>query len=149
MTHALKKVSLMHKCSLILFYTFRSSIRSSVCQQNLNLWHLSLYQTIPTLSTLERGLLETLWEKEKMLVSSIFSFSHNVFYPSQNIFQNFNHISIFVCKRFQFRQVYNFVVSYSDNNSKSAGEGLKSRKGYNGSWIGYIITWNVSLCKQR
>ena len=27
------------------------------------------------------SLLKTLWEKEKMLVTSIFSFSHNVFYP--------------------------------------------------------------------
>ena len=28
-----------------------------------------------------------MWEKEKMLETSIFSFSHSVFYPSQN---NFN-----------------------------------------------------------
>ena len=29
-----------------------------------------------------RKLLKTLWEKEKMMISSIFSFSHNVFYRS-------------------------------------------------------------------
>ena len=34
-----------------------------------------------------RILLKTLWEQEKMLVTSIFSFSHNVSYPSQNKFQ--------------------------------------------------------------
>ena len=28
------------------------------------------------------SLLKTLWENEKMLVTSIFSFSHNVFYPN-------------------------------------------------------------------
>ena len=28
-------------------------------------------------------LLKALWEKKKMLVTSIFFFSHNVFYPSQ------------------------------------------------------------------
>ena len=33
--------------------------------------------------------------KEKMLVTSIFSFSHNVFYPSQNKFQFFRQI--FIC----------------------------------------------------
>ena len=33
-----------------------------------------------------RSLLKTLWEKEKMLVTSIFFFCHNVFYPSQNKF---------------------------------------------------------------
>ena len=35
---------------------------------------------------------ETLWEMEKMLVTSIISLSHNVFYPTQNIFQFFSHI---------------------------------------------------------
>ena len=34
-----------------------------------------------------RSLLKTLWKKEKMLVTSIFSFSHNVFYPFKNKFQ--------------------------------------------------------------
>ena len=29
----------------------------------------------------EKSFLKTLWEKEKMLVTSIFSFSHSVFYP--------------------------------------------------------------------
>ena len=29
----------------------------------------------------KKCLLKTLWEKEKMLVTSIFSFSHNIFYP--------------------------------------------------------------------
>ena len=33
-----------------------------------------------------RSLLKSLREMEKMLVASIFSFSHNVFYPSQNKF---------------------------------------------------------------
>ena len=32
-----------------------------------------------------------MWEKEKMLVTSIFSFSHNVFKSPQNKFQNFSH----------------------------------------------------------
>ena len=36
--------------------------------------------------TTQSRLLTTLWEKERMLVTSIFSFSHNVFYPSQQRF---------------------------------------------------------------
>ena len=40
-----------------------------------------------------RDLLKTLWEKEKMLETSIFSFSHNIFYPLQNKFQFFSCIS--------------------------------------------------------
>ena len=46
------------------------------------------------LTTLNRNLLKTLWEKEKMLVNNIFSFSHNVFYLSQTFQPN----SIVVCK---------------------------------------------------
>ena len=42
--------------------------------------HLSLYHTIPTFDhPWQERLLKTLWKKEKMLVISIFSFSHNVF----------------------------------------------------------------------
>ena len=40
-----------------------------------------------------------------MLVTSIFSFSHNVFYPTQNKFQFFSHIYFVVCKCFQFGPV--------------------------------------------
>ena len=42
---------------------------------------LNLYHKIPTFNNPEKENLKTLWEKEKMLVTSIFSFSHNVFYP--------------------------------------------------------------------
>ena len=52
------------------------------------------------LTTLKKSLLETLWEKEKILVTSIFSFSHNVFYPSQNKFHCFIHIYYVICKWF-------------------------------------------------
>ena len=49
-----------------------------------------------------RSLLKILWEKEKMLVTSIFSFSHDVFYPSKNNFQFWSHIYFVTCKSFQF-----------------------------------------------
>ena len=59
---------------------------------------LTLYHIILTFNNLEKEVLKTLWEKEKMLVTSIFSFSHSVFYPYQNRFQFFNHIYFVVCK---------------------------------------------------
>ena len=58
---------------------------------------------------IRRSLLKTLWGKEKMLVSSIFSFSHNVFNIFQNKFQIFIHIYFVVCKCFEFEPVKNFV----------------------------------------
>ena len=45
-------------------------------------FNLTLYHTVLTFNdpTQGRGLWKTLWEKKKMLVTSIFSFSHSVFY---------------------------------------------------------------------
>ena len=53
----------------------------------------------------KRSLLKTLREKEKMLVTSIFSFSHNVFYSFQNRFQFFSHIYFVICKCFRFQPI--------------------------------------------
>ena len=47
--------------------------------------------------------------EEKMLVTSIFTFSHNVFYPYGHKFQFLSHICFVVCKCIQFRQVQNLV----------------------------------------
>ena len=43
---------------------------------------LTLYHAIPSLNDpeIESIIMQMLWEKEKMLLTSIFSFSHNVFY---------------------------------------------------------------------
>ena len=40
----------------------------------------------------DRRLLKTLCEKEKMLVTSIFSFSHSVFYPVKDKFYVSSHV---------------------------------------------------------
>ena len=51
---------------------------------------LTLSHTIPTFNDLEtRSLLKTLWEKEKMPVTSIFSFSHNVLNPIKDKNQHY------------------------------------------------------------
>ena len=57
---------------------------------------------------------KTLWEKEKLLVTSNFSFSHSVFYPFGELSTIFIKFEIVVCKLFQFGRVQNL----------SFGEGL-------------------------
>ena len=47
------------------------------------------------------SLLKTMWEKEKLLVMSNFSFSHSVFYPFGEIPAIFIQLRIVVCKLFQ------------------------------------------------
>ena len=70
---------------------------------------LTLYHKIATFNDPVK-MLKTLWEKEKMLVTSIFFFSHNVFYQSQKEFLFLSYIYFVVCKCFQFGPVQNFVV---------------------------------------
>ena len=58
----------------------------------------------------ERILLKTCWEKEEMLVTSISSFSHNVFYPIKDRNHHLSFIYFVVCNCFQFGHVQNFVI---------------------------------------
>ena len=51
------------------------------------------------------SLLKTLWEKEKLLIMSNFSFSHSVFYPFGELSAIFIKSEIVVCKLFQFGRV--------------------------------------------
>ena len=51
----------------------------------------------------ERILLKTFRKKEKMLVTSIFSFFHNVFYPIKERNQHFSYIEFVACSCFQLR----------------------------------------------
>ena len=51
------------------------------------------------------SLLKTLWEKEKLLVTSNFSFSHSVFYPFEELSCIFIKFGIVVCKLFQFGRI--------------------------------------------
>ena len=59
-------------------------------------WFLRVCSTI---------LLKTLREKEKLLVTSNFSFSHSVFYPFGELNAIFIKFEIVVCKVFQFGSV--------------------------------------------
>ena len=50
-------------------------------------------------------LLKTLWEKEKLLIMSNFSFSHSVFYPFRELSAIDIKFEIVVCKLYQFGRV--------------------------------------------
>ena len=68
---------------------------------------LTLYHKIPTSYNPEKEIFyENIVEKEKMLVTSIFSFSRKVFYPSQKKIQFLRYIYFVICKCFQFGPVY-------------------------------------------
>ena len=51
------------------------------------------------------SLLKTLWEKEKLLKMSNFSFSHRVFYPFEELSAIFIKVKIVVYKLFHFGRV--------------------------------------------
>ena len=63
---------------------------------------LTLYQTSPGFYV---SAVKTLWEKEKLLVTSNFSFSRSVFYPFGELSAIFIKLEIVVCKLFQFGRV--------------------------------------------
>ena len=57
------------------------------------------------------------WEKEKLLVSSNFSFSHSVFYPFEELYAIFIKIEIVVCKLCQFGRVQNLPFGNGLNDN--------------------------------
>ena len=74
--------------------------------ETLNLSHINPFPNKPLfLRVCSKSLLKTLWEKEKLLVTSNFSFSHSVF----NLFGEpsaiFVKSDIVVCKVFEIRRV--------------------------------------------
>ena len=84
----------------------------SICKNHFSVFlTLTLYHTILTFNDpQERILLKTMWKKEKMLVTSIFSFSHNVFYPIKDRNHYLSFIYSVICKCFQFGHIQNLVV---------------------------------------
>ena len=68
------------------------------------------------------SLLKTLWEKEKLIATSNFSFSHSFFYPFRELSFLFFKFKI-VCKLFQFGRVKNLsfgkgLTHYQTTNSR-------------------------------
>ena len=59
---------------------------------------LTLSQTSPGFHVSAGKVLKTLWGKEKLLVTSNFSFSYSVFYPNAKLSVIFIEFKIVVCK---------------------------------------------------
>ena len=76
--------------------TFRETLTTCINPFPNKPWFLHVCSTI---------LLKTLWEKEKLLVTSNFSFSHSVFFPLWELSAIFIKFEIVVCKPFQFGSV--------------------------------------------
>ena len=87
------------------------------------------------------SLLKILWDKEKLLVTCNFSFSHSVSYLFLELSVIFMKFEIVVCKLFQFGRVRNFLfgkglrmAGFKSNhhkghqNSGLCGKGLMSKK---------------------
>ena len=67
---------------------------------------LTLFLTSPGfLRVCSTNLLKTLCEKEKLLVTSNFSFSHKVFIHFEELSTIFIKLKIVICELFQFRRV--------------------------------------------
>ena len=90
----LKNGQILEKhCSLMLYLT----IRKALVSDSRAIMALLLY-------VCSRSLLKTLWEMEKLLIMSNFSFCHSVFYPYGKLSTIFIKFEI-VCKAFQFGRV--------------------------------------------
>ena len=90
------------------FYLFGELSASSTNLKLLSANSMSLEES--KICCLEKGkqpkqrcLLKTIFKSEKKVLTSIFSFSCTVFYPSQNEFQIFNYF--ITCTSFQFGPV--------------------------------------------
>ena len=89
---------------------------ASVCKKNCvdylgELNCLTLSQTSPGFFRVcGTSLLKTLWEKEKLLVKSNFSYSHHVFYPFGELSAIFMKIETAVCKLCYLGTVSNLLI---------------------------------------
>ena len=84
--------------SILIFTQFKTILQYD--------FFLTLYHEISTFNNPEkRKLLKTPLEKDKMLVTSIFSFSHNLFYSPHHKILFLSPIYFVICKCFQFEVV--------------------------------------------
>ena len=102
---------------------------------------LTIYHIVPGFSDRPsgKGLLKTLWEKKKMLVTSIFFFSHNVFLHLRDKFNLWSMSWYYFCKYYEFRPGWNFV---------KCGKELKiilTRFCYSISFLNAVIKWKQSV----
>ena len=87
-------------------------------------WEFNLYPNKPLfLRICSMNLLKTLWEKEKLLVTSNFSFSHSVCYPLYHFHQNcrLQTLSVWKSIKFVFWEIAYTLFSLVQFNSICSG----------------------------
>ena len=90
---------------------FHVSVEKTVFKGKLPVVYLNPFPNKPWfLLVCSTSLLKTLWEKEKLLLMSNFSFSHSVFYLLRKLSAIFIKFETVVCKLFWFVPVQNIVV---------------------------------------
>ena len=100
-----------YKCAKVLFlhkslFINQLEILSHVVLEALHNSYLNPFPNKPWfLLVCSTSLLKTLWEMEKLLKTSNFSFSHSVFYRFGELSSMFIKFEIVVCKLFQFGRV--------------------------------------------
>ena len=85
-------------------------IKLFIRRQNLHFFIVTLFQTSPCfLCVCSTSLLKTLWEKDKLIVMSNFSFSHSDFYRFGELSAIFIEFKIVIANSYQFGSL-KFVV---------------------------------------
>ena len=84
------------------FYPFRELFPHFHQIQNCCLQLRSVWKGLKFVVLSVVQVLKTLWEKEKLLLTSNFSFAHSVFYPFRKLSPIFIKFKIVVCNFFQF-----------------------------------------------
>ena len=136
-----EKEKLLITSNFSFFHSVFKRLISQGCQKVLLCGNgLTHYHTILTFNAPEKqAFLKTLWEKEKMLVPSISSFSHNIIYLSRYKFQFFSHFhsclqmlsiwtSLKVDKFLLFPQCFPSYEILGSWNKWLKGKGLKDNK---------------------
>ena len=111
-----------------------------ILSQILNVYEKFSSNSLPQNDSKKKAFLKTLWEKKKMLLTSIFSFSHNVFYSIKDRNHHLTYIYFVICKCFQFDDVLDFVTESGLNASLWCI--IRTKKSKDNGSIFYIIHFN-------
>ena len=99
-TPVLRQISLKDHQQLL---SHASDMRHMTKLFDLEIRHLNSFPNKPWfLRVCSTSLLKTLWEKEKLLVTSNFPFTHSVFYCLRELSAIFVKFKIVICGLFQF-----------------------------------------------
>ena len=119
----------------------------SECHYSLFNLELCPFTLSLVFTTLRNRLLITLWEKEKMLVTSIFSFSHNVFFfPIWDRNCYLSNIKFVVCKWLSFQTSLKFSCLVGVDKQPPINLTLHQMTIFGLDWIKSICRRQIKCC---